>query len=75
MKRALILFSVAVLVAGGVATMQGQSALDGFDPNANGKISIVAEQPNGKILIVGDFTAQFLIDPQDFVFARFQRRG
>jgi len=26
-------------------------------------------------VIVGDFAALFLIDPQDFVFARFQRRG
>jgi uncharacterized delta-60 repeat protein len=30
--------------------------LDGFDPNANGLISAVAVQPDGKILIGGDFT-------------------
>ncbi len=36
--------------------VQAQSALDGFDPNANGKIRIVVVQPDGKILIGGDFT-------------------
>src|SRR5204862_3485 len=33
-----------------------QSALDVFDPNANGQISTVLVQPDGKILIGGDFT-------------------
>ncbi len=33
-----------------------QSALDGFDPNANGTVSVVVVQPDGKILIGGDFT-------------------
>jgi uncharacterized delta-60 repeat protein len=33
-----------------------QSALDGFDPNANGQIRVVVVQPDGKILIGGDFT-------------------
>ncbi|HYJ05517.1 MAG TPA: delta-60 repeat domain-containing protein [Chthoniobacterales bacterium] len=33
-----------------------QSALDGFDPSANGEIRIVVVQPDGKILIGGDFT-------------------
>ena len=36
--------------------MRGQSALDGFDPNANGTIRVVVVQPDGKILIGGDFT-------------------
>ena len=35
---------------------QAQSALDGFDPNANGTIRVVVVQPDGKILIGGDFT-------------------
>jgi uncharacterized delta-60 repeat protein len=35
---------------------RGQSALDGFDPNANGAIRVVVVQPDGKILIGGDFT-------------------
>ncbi len=34
----------------------GQSALDGFDPNANGNVNVVVVQPDGKILIGGDFT-------------------
>src|SRR5438477_542318 len=55
-SAALFLFSVAVLLAGGAAAVRGQSALDGFDPNANGTISVVVVQPDGKILIGGNFT-------------------
>ena len=36
--------------------VRGQSALDGFDPNANGAVYVVVVQPDGKILIGGDFT-------------------
>src|SRR5438132_8871521 len=42
-----------VLIA---AAARGQSALDGFDPNANNAIRVVVVQPDGKILIGGDFT-------------------
>ncbi len=35
---------------------RAQSALDGFDPNANGAIEVVVVQPDGKILIGGAFT-------------------
>ncbi len=45
-----------LLLAGGAAAVRGQSALDGFDPNANGTIRVVVVQPDGKILIGGDFT-------------------
>ena len=55
-QRCTLLFSVAVLLAGGAAAVRGQSALDGFDPNANGTIRVVVVQPDGKILIGGDFT-------------------
>ena len=55
-KTTLFLFSVAVLLAGGAAAVRGQSALDGFDPNANGAVRVVVVQPDGKILIGGDFT-------------------
>ena len=55
-KAALFLFSVAVLLAGGAAAVRGQSALDGFDPNANDTIWVVVVQPDGKILLGGDFT-------------------
>src|SRR5438876_9406393 len=43
-------------LAGGAAAVRGQSALDGFDPNANGVVFVVVVQPDGKILIGGDFT-------------------
>ena len=45
-----------MLLAGGAAAVRGQSALDGFDPNANGTVRVVVVQPDGKILIGGDFT-------------------
>ncbi|MFZ3375663.1 MAG: delta-60 repeat domain-containing protein, partial [Chthoniobacterales bacterium] len=54
-KATLFLFSLAVLLAGGAAAVRGQSALDGFDPNANGTVHVVVVQPDGKILIGGDF--------------------
>ena len=54
-KIALILFSVVLLLAA-AATVRGQSALDGFDPNANGVIRVIVVQPDGKILLGGDFT-------------------
>src|SRR5204862_392940 len=46
----------AVLLIGGTAAVRGQSALDGFNPNANGTVVAVVVQPDGKILIGGDFT-------------------
>lgn len=55
-KAALLLFSLAVLLASGATVVRGQSALDGFDPNANGAITVVVVQPDGKILIGGTFT-------------------
>src|SRR5438128_662461 len=56
-KAALLLFSVTVLLTCGAEAVRGQSALDGFDPNANGVIRVAVVQPNGKILIGGDFTS------------------
>jgi uncharacterized delta-60 repeat protein len=38
------------------AAAPGQSALDGFDPNANGTVRAVVVQPDGKILLGGSFT-------------------
>ena len=55
-QAALLLFSVAVLLAGGAAAVRGQSALDGFDPNANNLVLAVVVQPDGKILIGGGFS-------------------
>ncbi|HEV2842372.1 MAG TPA: delta-60 repeat domain-containing protein [Chthoniobacterales bacterium] len=39
------------------AVARGQSALDGFDPGANGPIHAVVVQPDGKILIGGAFSS------------------
>src|SRR6266550_3417020 len=48
-KAALFLCAVAVLLAGGTAAVRGQSALDGFDPFANGDLNVVIVQSDGKI--------------------------
>jgi len=53
-KAALLLIPAAVLLAG-VAEVRGQW-LDDFNPNANGAVSAVVIQPDGKILIGGYFT-------------------
>jgi sugar lactone lactonase YvrE len=39
-----------------VPAVRGQSALDGFNPDANGPVYVVVVQPDGKILIGGLFT-------------------
>ncbi len=48
---------VVLLLAGFIAMARGQSALDGFDPYANGIVRAVLVQPDGKVLIGGDFTS------------------
>jgi hypothetical protein len=58
------LFSVPTFSAQGsydvsrfsLPTTDGGSALDGFDPNANGPVYVVVVQPDCKILIGGGFT-------------------
>jgi uncharacterized delta-60 repeat protein len=57
MKTARWLFFTALLLADGATAVRGQSALDGFDPNANSTVRVVVTQSDGKILIGGDFTA------------------
>ena len=47
---------VASVLAAGAVTVRGQSALDGFDPNANDTIRVVLVQQDGKVLIGGTFT-------------------
>ena len=51
-----LLAMTAMLLVLIAAAVRGQSALDGFDPNANGTVYVVVVQPDGKILIGGDFT-------------------
>src|SRR4051794_28923165 len=49
--------AIAVAILGTwAATGRGQSALDGFDPNANSTIFAVVVQPDGKMVIGGNFT-------------------
>jgi uncharacterized delta-60 repeat protein len=55
-KAALFVFSFVLLLAGGAPAVRGQSALDGFDPNANGNVNVVVVQRDGKILLGGAFT-------------------
>src|ERR1700704_5507456 len=52
MKKAAIPLLFLLLTA----AVQAQSALDGFDPNANGTVYAVVVQPDGKILLGGNFT-------------------
>jgi uncharacterized delta-60 repeat protein len=55
-KALLRLFALTALLASGAHFVRGQSALDGFDPNTNGYVWVVVVQPDGKILIGGNFT-------------------
>ncbi len=45
-----------VLLSFGLPAVRGQSAPDGFDPNANNQVFSIAVQADGKILIIGGFT-------------------
>src|SRR5437588_10059308 len=47
---------VGLALTSGAAAVRGQSALDGFDPNANDSVYVAVVQPDGKILIGGNFT-------------------
>jgi uncharacterized delta-60 repeat protein len=56
MKKALFwLAAILVPVFGG--GVYAASAIDGFNPNANGDVYSVAVQPDGKILVGGTFTS------------------
>jgi uncharacterized delta-60 repeat protein len=46
---------VGLGLAGGTAAVRGQAALDGFDPNTNNTVRVIVVQPDGKILVGGDF--------------------
>ena len=48
---------VAVFLIASARFLRAQSAFDGFDPDANGTIRAAVVQPDGKILIGGDFTS------------------
>ena len=48
-----LLLAVLAVVPEHVAA---QSAIDGYDPNANGYVSALCLQPDGKMLVGGNFT-------------------
>ncbi len=56
MRATLILLLLAALLASGTPALRAQSALDSFNPNANGAVQVIVVQPDNKILIGGDFT-------------------
>jgi hypothetical protein len=57
MKKVRNLLAITVMLLVLIAeTVRGQSALDGFDPNANGFVLVVVVQPDGKIVIGGFFS-------------------
>ena len=60
--KKLLLFCVAVLLVGGAA-VRGQSALDGFDLQANNQVYVVAVQSDGKILVTGEIYDPTFLDP------------
>jgi hypothetical protein len=55
-KRLVQFLVVSLLWVMLAQTALAQSALDGCDPNANGVVRVVVLQPDGKILLGGDFT-------------------
>ena len=62
----LIGFLIAGLwLSGGAAAVRGQSALDRFDPNANGTaVRVVVVQPDGKLLVGIEALRRFVaVDP------------
>ena len=57
MKNLRKLFAMTVMLLALIAaTVRGQAVLDGFDPNADGIVYVVVVQPDGKVLIGGDFS-------------------
>lgn len=54
--RRLISLLAYCAIGSAAGQARGQSALDGFDPNANGKVYVVIVQPDGKIVLGGEFT-------------------
>ena len=53
---AVCMFAAPALFLYLAGAARAQNALDGFDPNADGTIQVVVVQPDGKILIGGEFT-------------------
>jgi uncharacterized delta-60 repeat protein len=56
LRRLLTIAAIPLLFLLITAAVHAQSALDGFDPNPNFGVNVVLVQPDGKILIGGEFT-------------------
>src|SRR6187200_1525202 len=54
--RFLQVAALQLLLLLAAAPVRAQFAVDGFNPNANGIVWVIVVQPDGKILIGGDFT-------------------
>jgi uncharacterized delta-60 repeat protein len=55
-KAVLLLFPLLVLLAGGAPAALGQTVADDFDPKADDVIRVIVVQPDGKVLIGGQFS-------------------
>ena len=55
-KSILFLFLVTAALVGSGKKALGQSVIDGFDPRANAPVHVVVVQPDGKVLLGGEFT-------------------
>lgn len=51
------LFVSALFLSAVAAFAQSPSAADGFDPNVDGNVYVLATQPDGKLLVAGQFTS------------------
>jgi uncharacterized delta-60 repeat protein len=49
------LFLAGLVLSAASAIAQSPSAADGFDPNVDGNVYVMATQPDGKILVAGQF--------------------
>ena len=71
-RAAIVAVFVLAMVASNAA-VRGQSALDGFAPDPFGAVRVVVVQPDGKILIGGDFTTVLGV-PRNYI-ARLNPNG
>jgi uncharacterized delta-60 repeat protein len=55
-KAVLLLFPFVVLLAAGAPSVLGQTVADDFDPNADDIVRAIVVQPDGKVLIGGEFS-------------------
>jgi uncharacterized delta-60 repeat protein len=54
--KTIALLAFSALLACGATTVRAQTAVDSFDPNADFQINAMVQQPDGKVIIGGEFT-------------------